>query len=425
MGTALNLTYANAILKYLYSDSVASVVNVKSPFLGSVKKGQFIDTGGLGHVIPCRAGLGGGGSHTIADAQTYAIPGITKSFVVTTISDYVVKYIDGRTMASMMTKRESLVNGLTEMMDEAFGLAKQRMQIEAFGDKSASLAKCTGSSVSTVYVTLDNKYDAYHFHVGMEVESAATATGSTRTGSATIVAINYADGILQTDTNWTSQITNFCTGSNDDFLFAVGDSCNSSTVLGVAGLSAWLPPSASRLAYGGGDSFFGVDRGINDNLYGLYFDGSSYTNVREAIIRAQTEFNSRAGDIDTIILPPHAYRQYLLETEAKETIVRYAQTQRGAVASIGYKGVELIGDKGPIAILCDPYCPKLAAFFLNMDSWSVLSAGGDMPRILNFDNGKLLTVSNADTAELRIGGYYNLACFNPGLNGRMLLKSYS
>lgn len=426
MTTALNTTYADAILKYLYADSVEDAINIKSPFLGQITKGQFKSTGGHGMVLPVRAGLGGGGSHSFTNAQSYAIPGTTKAFTITVKKDYVLKYIDGDALAQMQDDSVTFINGLTEVTTEGFNLARQRMQIEAFGNGSAALGQCTGSSVSTVYVTLNNKYDVHHFHVGMEVEAAGTATGSKRSGTATITGINYSSGILQTDTNWTSQITNFCTGSNDDYLYAVGDSADGGTVQGIAGLSSWLPVSASRLAAGGGDSHFGVDRGVASVLYGGYYDGSSYTSLREALIRAQTEFFSMGQQtLDTIILPPQAYRQLKLETDAKETITRPAVSSKGAVAGIGYAGLHLDGDSGPLAVFNDPYCPATAAFFLDIGTWEVVSAGGMCPRIINFKNGELLTVYNADRAELRIGGYWNLICHNPGLNARMLLKSYS
>ena len=411
-----SLTSVNDILKRLYPDNVSDA-NFKSyPALAMMKKSHFVSTGGQGHVVPIVLSYGAGASHTFSSAQSYTYPATYKGFLVTTTKDYVVRRIEGEALAHAQGDRMALLELISSNTEDAFALANKKMGWQLFRDGNAYIGAVGTSGITTTSLTLSVPTDIHNFEVGMEVVAASTAAGSIRSGSATITGINIGTYTLTTDSNWASQITSI---ADADYLYAIGDAPNGGTAAGLKGFDAWIPSVAAT------DTFFGVARTGLSKLSGLRYDASGYSSVRECLIRGQHYMNTNItnGGIDTCFVHPNVYRQLLLEMDGKENITRQAQSLKGPV-EFGFNGFRLIGDKGPIDIFADINCQPTVAWMLSWGDWKLLSAGGEAPRLIQHGD-KLINVYNEDTAEMRIGHYSQVACFNTSRQGRVTMPAFS
>ena len=99
----------------------------------------------------------------------------------------------------------------------------------------------------------------------------------------------------------------------------------------------------------------------------------------------------------------------------------------GRVDDIGYDTLRLMGDKGPIDIVADPFAPKGHGWCFQTNTLKLRTLGA-CPRVLGKsdmggDGNQYLRQSDADANEIRLVGRGNLSCRAPGWNGRGSLQA--
>ncbi len=90
---------------------------------------------------------------------------------------------------------------------------------------------------------------------------------------------------------------------------------------------------------------------------------------------------------------------------------------------MAFEAIHFHSAYGKIPVLADRSCQAQTAWCLTLDTWKLISLG-PVPEILKYeDRLEMLRVYNADQAECRVGGYYNLTNNAPGWNGAITLST--
>lgn len=407
---SLDLPAADAVLKQLYDyGRISDLCYQDNVFLGIVPK--YEKFGGRNRVIPIRYGRPQGRSATFATAQSNATATKYTDFLITVGENFGVATIDGKTAEATRNDKHAFIDAITSEIDGIMREVSRDMNRNLHRTHTGAIGQV--SAVSTTYVTLTNAADAHNFEVNMEL--IATADLSTaRTGSATVTAVarNAATNHLTTDSNWTSQITDFAA---DDYLVQEGDLGSK-----MYGLQSWLPSTAPS----SGDSYFGVDRSVDDRLYGVYKDLSSASSREDALLELQSYVATMGGKPDICLMNNVDLRKLIQDLGSK---VQYdntlmAQTGKGKSASIGFEAVVIQGDVGRIRCVADRDTPVGTAAMLELSSWELNSIGSS-PHILNLDGLRIQRQSTSNGYEVRVGAYPQLACDAPGHNGRCALPT--
>lgn len=405
---ALDLTSFDFALKEYYTDDKIHEETYKDNVLFEMlpKDEKF-----YGDVLPVPLIYANpqGRSATFATAQTRAATSSTQGvkFNMTRVRDYGVVIIDNETMkASMNDKgawleaRTVEVNGMLRQMGRSAATALYR-------GTSGTIARAA-SGFATATITLLNINDITNFEVGMQVGASATdGGGAVRVGTAIISAIDRDLGTLTTASGggvWNVAIAAFVA---NDFIFVQGDYDAK-----PAGIAAWIPTTAPTAT-----PFFGVNRSTDVlRLGGVRFVGTGLP-YEEAVIEIISRIEREGGNPDYGFFNPFDWRQLEKSLGSK---VQYVNPNAGGSANVGFKGITVSGNKGPVTLLADRNCPQGLAYFLQMDTWKCRSLG-KMPTIFDTDGISMLRVSNADQVEVRGTAYYNLSCSAPGYNGVLTL----
>jgi len=92
------------------------------------------------------------------------------------------------------------------------------------------------------------------------------------------------------------------------------------------------------------------------------------------------------------------------------------QTAKDPSGVVGFEGIKVHGQKGPITVIPDQNCPVTRCYMLQLDTWKLCSLGA-APKLLKSDGMEFLRVSSEDSVEVRVGAYLQLGCHAPGWNG--------
>ncbi len=402
----LDTTALAAVLKQKYSEkAVAKLCYKNNPFYAMIAKNTKF--GGKNKQIAVRNATPQGRSHTFSTAQTNATASVYSGFTITRNSDYCVATISGEAIDAAKGDENTLVEGLREEINGAIFTAMRNIGIEMFRNGGAARGRVsTGSTVSATSITLATPADITNFEVGMKVRVASTdgTSGSLRTGTTTILAVDRDLGTLTTsEAAWNTTITALATS---DYLFQEGDFGS-----GLKGLAAWLPATAP-----GATTFFGLDRSTDvTRLGGIRYNGSGGP-IEETLVEAAARAAREGAMSDVCFMNPLDYSNLVKALGAK---VEYDRVNTD-IPDIGFKAAMVQGPMGPIKVLSDLNCPKGSAFLLQMDTWSLETLGA-APRILDADGQTILRSATSDAYELRVGYYGQVACYAPGWNVNITL----
>ena len=401
---------ASFITKYLYPDGVSDLSVEENPLLSIIKKGRFVDNGlGLGYVIPVVYDAGPGESKTIATAITNAGAAQGGAFTVTHVGDWVVHELNGDVAAALAGGSKTALMQLKAWHELNFRQANARISKELFGNGSCQrgcLATTAGST--TLTLTLATKSDALLWNVGDIMTSLASAAlyGTKDTGKGTITVIDESAGIITATTgdSWAPVA--------GDYFFKEGDiGAAWATRKGISGLRAWLCGDAIA-TYG---TLFGVARAAaKSRTCGWYIDCSGLGSAKSCLLRFLQFLGSRGQHPDTVLCHPNFKAQLEEELEGQVSIQRIpAQRLGGEAIGFGFDAMFVNGVK----VLADYSCAKTEIFGLKLNTWSLRSVNGDVPRIMNYTGADFMQAATADTFQVRYGYYANLACDRPDQNG--------
>lgn len=408
------------ILKELYvGQKVTDMTYKDNPFLAMIKKeekfpGKYIP-------LPVKYGNSQGASGTFANAYSNQSSNLVAEFLVTKVADFSIATIDGQLYASASDDLGAFVNGLEFLIDGAWDEAVTRLASALFRNGAGTIAQistCANISGSSYLVTLTNPDDNVQFDVNQTLVAVqyVDGSGTAPTDTALITAVNRNAGTL-TVTSSTNIASNWPTTY---FLATQGDLPNATnnnfqpsgstltnSLLKISGLAAWIPVGGPPVS----DSFFGVNRNLdNTRLAGISFDGTALS-IEEAILKGSAKMFLQGAKPDIGVCSAATYNALVTSLGSK---LVYIDQKVGA---IGFRGVEINGAAGVIHVFPDRSCPDGLVYLLELDTWTLRSAGGAPHILSNVDGIEILRVPQSDSYELRVGAYMQFYTNKPGRNG--------
>lgn len=431
-----NATDNIATLKELYSDDswvMKDLVFDKNPFLAILGKDETeMGMGGKSFPIPVMYDTGAGRSAALGTAQTYQTAPQTVEFQCTRVSNYSVATLTNDFLRASASNIGAFMPAAELNVKSAFRNISNDLAHDLYGDGSGTRGTygLGNGSISTGVITLDNLGMVYQFAVGMALVSfsvsGATPTQSTSaalgyviavdTGLGTVTVSATQGGAAGTPTSWSATFPYLAQAGDVNF---ISNGLNSSNMLKIAGLGAWVPASAPS----GSDSHFGVNRSTSPTkLAGLRFQGGASESIQDALIDAVNQLaaqSSEAGDPDYILMNPVSYQTLVKQLTSQANYVSIKHDE----IDISFKALVLPTANGEIAILQDRNCPAQTAFVITLKTWKLRSLG-KVPQFLTFPGfyDQLgFPVPGSDAVELRVGYYAQLTCNAPGANATVPL----
>lgn len=409
----LDLASFDAALKQHYTaDRVENLTYENNPLYALMTKMETF--GGRNLPIVVQYGNPQGRSGTFAQAQKRGkvTNGKYDDFVITRVKNYGITTIDNETMEASEKDADAFLQARTSEIDGTIRELTNSIAVQQYGSGSGS--RGIVGSISTTFITLLNIASVVNFEIGMELVGAvAEKTGAIRAvGSSTngiiITNIDRTLGKLGFGYNVTDATNGIPTLAANDYLFVRGDrqETGSGALLALSGLEAWLPSVAPTA----GDNFFGVDRSVDvTRLAGLRADLSAYP-IEEALIEGAALVNLEGGNIDHYFT---TYAKWVALEKSLGAKVQYVDLRVNA--QIGFRGIEIMGQKGPIKVIPDRNCTAGKAYGLTMNTWKLYSLGKAV-RVIETDGNTMLRQGDADGVEIRHGGYSQMGCRAPGYN---------
>jgi len=424
---ALNMDSFNAALKEHYHGlRIKDLVYKNNPLLALMPKYERF--GGKYMPVPLKYGNPQGRSAAFDKAQgnTSATTSLD-AFQISHVRDYCIARIDALTIDAARGDADAFVRAATIEIDSAISSLSNTIAFDIYRNGSGARGRLSADPGSGQTFTLATTADVVNFEVGMSLVFADPFTDSD-----TIVkpnALRSATPVVISGINRDTGVVTF-TGSiaagvdSGDFVFVEGDYTAQGDTLKLDGLEAWVPQPLIDLS----TSFNNVTRNADaTRLGGQRFDGSSST-VRESILDAAARVAREGGSPDHCFMSFENYvaleKELMPSNAASNTAVTafsYDVKTGATTGTYGFTGLQVQGPAGPIKVVADKNCQSDLAWLLQMDTWTLNSAGS-APKILDHDGNRLLRVSDNDQIEIRIGFYGNVSCSAPGWNCRIALS---
>lgn len=408
MSGELDLTSFDPMLKEHYAPGVvANLAYQKNTILGLAGKKLKKPGGGREWVQPVQFGLPGGGS---SDFPTAMAASNNQSeygdFAIKRAKHYRLGRVDNETI-------EATADGDMDAFEPAFDEFDKVIMAEAnylnfrfFRSKGGNIGKMTNATFATAVLTLDDPAGAWGCRKGDVINLASTdgTSGAIRTGSLTIASIQRIAGTLTMTGNISAGIA---AAAQNDYVFLAGDFGGA-----MAGLIDWLPDAAPSST-----PFFGLDRSQEpEMLGGLRIDGTDNRPTHEVMIDMVTQADNFGADPDVLFANPLALGTMSKQLEGKWVIMQASTAGGAKMADIGYRGWQVTLQGHEVTIFLDRTCQKARLWMLQMDTWTLFSAG-PAPNFLQKRAGSIIRVSeNYDAYEARVGEYSNIGCKAPGWN---------
>ena len=340
------------------------------------------------------------GSHTFANAQTVSGQVTNVGFDITIARDYNVIRIATEAIRASRNDMGSLMRGVKQQADGALYTQKKTLGIDLFRSGTGSRGRIS-SGADTATLTLTDANDAFNFEVGdVLVSNSVDSSAGISANSVAITGIDYDAGTLTATAAWHADF------DTSDYLFRLGDASAS-----MSGFAAWNPASAPSAT-----PFFGLDRTTSTKLSGVRYD---YTvagdgTMERYLINLITRACRLGGDPRLIVVSPIRWGNFENELGDKARYDRMeGQHTDGSTASIGFDVISLMGPKGKVKVLADPYCPHNTVRGLDLKHWC-FSTLGPMGWLDDDGKGQWLRQGDADAMEARLGWYGNLYSDFPG-----------
>lgn len=404
------LTTADAVLRQHYAAgpllNMAAQQNTTYGILTKKNKRSTTSGGGRSWTQPIRISYPGGGSSDFATAMaaTNNASGFGV-FTVTRKSHYRLAKMQTELLEATETGAEDAFEDMIDELDRGIEAEANYLNFRLFRNSGGAAGQMTNSSFNTTVCQLKDPSDTWAYVKGDVVNLAATdgTTGALKSGSLTVASVQRSAGTLTFTANISTGVS---AAAQNDYLFLAGD-----FGAALSGFSDWVPDSAP-----GATTFYGQDRSVEpEMLGGLRVDAStSGSPTHEVLIDMMAKADQFGANLDVIVMHPLATADLTKQLEGKWVIMK-AQDYDGE-AEIGYKGWNVSLNGKDVTIVTDRVCPQKRVYGLQLDTWTLFSAG-TAPMFLQKRTGSILKVSeNADAIEARIGEYVNLSNKGPGWN---------
>lgn len=405
----MDLQQFDAALKQYYTkDRIINQVYADNPLFALMPKMESFSGRNLPVVTIWGDPQGRSASFARAQIRGAATSSKLDDFLLTRVKDYSIATVDGETMEASKDDMGAFLDASTVEIDGALNELTRSHAIDqyksGYGDRGQIAA---GSAVNSTTLQLGNVADITNFEVGMELDSYAGITGTSKaygsSGNGLIVTgVNRSTGVLTFGFNVNDATNGIPTIAAGDYLAVRGDH-NGSTLVKLAGLEAWLPATAPS-----NTAFFGVDRSQDPTrLAGQRLNGAGAP-IEEVLTQGASMVAREGGKLT------HYFMNYDKYTELQNSLgskVQYIDLRVNA--EIAFRGIQVNGPKGPINVVPDQNCPANRIFGLNMPTWKLYSLNGAV-RILEHDGLMLLRQPSSDGVEVRCGSYAQMGCRAPG-----------
>jgi len=402
--------YENA-LKTLYLNDVTiqDLVNDDNPLLAMLSKA----TNFVGDTLPQPVidSYNQGNSSVFSNALANQNGGSIKKFSLTRFPIYGLATIDRQTMLASKDGKGAFLPAAEFAIDGAFvGLANQMSQA-LYGSGTGVIGQI--STITSGVIVLANVDSAVNFEVGMTVD--ATTTNDSNSLANKIAALGYVVAIDRSAGTLTVSATaGGSPGTPSGWAASQYLAQDGNLNAQPPGLAGWLPYVAPT----SGDNFFGVDRSSDvDRLAGVRYDGSSET-VEEAVLSASSKLSKLSkAKPDSLFVSPSIYNQLEKSLQGRAIYIEHKE------GNIGFSGIKVMGVKGPITVFQDRSNTTSYGYLLTMKHWKLRSLMA-CPHIVQDDiTGNILRVADQDAFQVRLAGYWVLACEAPGANAVILFQS--
>lgn len=400
-----NTTNQLPLLKRLWGSKVADPMYKASRFASMI--GSDTNFGSEGRYVNVTVGPTAGGSSNFADALASQDATREVRFFVQHRKEYQVFSLQGDIIARLRGNANGLVEAVKQQADKARYQFSRAIARKFWANGGGALGQiATTTTLTTNTLSLRTRTDVVGFEIGMQLEFASddgsAVSPAGRRGipdRLTVTAINRDTGVLTM-----SGLLNTVTGiTTSDFIFRRGD-----YALAMTGMRGWNPITAP--VPGGGDSFFGFDRGSSDvtRLTGVRVVGAGKPK-EESLIDGTAEAQINGITVTEVFVNPLDYRDLLKEMGSKREIQIEAKN-----ANMGFTGLSVIGANGEMKVISEVDVPRGTGWGVDTGQITLRTAG-DCPMMLNEDGvGKLLRAFDDDAYQGRIGAYGNLFQDNPG-----------
>jgi hypothetical protein len=413
---AQEIGYANyqVALKVLYLNDVTiqDLVNDDNPLLAMLAK----DTNFVADTLPQPVinSYNQGNSSVFGNALQNQNSGSIKKFVFTRFPIYGLATIDRQTMLASKGDKGAFLPAAEFAIDGAFtGLANQMSQA-LYGNGTGVIAQANGTIAAGI-VNLVSLDSAVNFEVGMILDATTTNNSASLSnqvaGIANILVVDRNFGILTiavATVSGTGVVYGTVAGTPAAWtasgLYLAQDGNLSAQPPGLAGWLPFVQPIT-------GDNFYGVDRSVDpDRLAGTRYDGTS-ENVEEAVLSASAKLSKLSkAKPDALFVSPTVYNQFEKSLQGRAIYVEHKE------GNIGFTGIKVMAVKGPVTVFQDRSNTTNFGYLLTMKHWKIRSLMA-CPHIVQDDiTGNILRVSDADAFQVRLAGYWMLACEAPSAN---------
>jgi len=396
--------------KRIYPTGIENLVVDEDPLLGMISKETNFR--GSGKELAWRVNTGGGASASFTVANTQASQSTINKPYVTRGKLYVVGEIDHESMEASEGSEGAIVSMLKELTENKMYDLKKRASSVLWGMPSTGAGSgaigqiSAASNTGTATITLSDPTQIINFHAGQRLQSFTTVAGGLLAAGAvaTPTYVNEDTGALTLAGNWTASITGIAIG---DYLVPEGDF---NTV--PKSVYAWNPVTLPTV--GGGDSFFGIDRGGSIAMAGCRYAATTGS-IDEILKAAMAKHSRQGGKHDTLFLNPEDWANLEMQSNQWQRINQNAVDSSGKkIASIGYNALVLNGERGAVNVFASPYCPRYYPLLCKLDSYKIWSLNSPF-RLLTAGapSDGMMRESTTDTSKLRFGGYWQLICKRP------------
>lgn len=406
--TATN-ALSTAILKRRYAGGRVPRANFTDfPAVATVQKKE--DFVGDDYVLPLITENPQGVGTSIQAAQGSAAQSTFNRFLLTRVEYFGVARIKGQALRTATTKGDGALVDLWK--NETDGITQsvlKMLEIFFFGTGNGVLGTIS-TGVTGTAVTLTVAEDINNFDLGMKVKlvSDTTLSPTTRSGEATITAIDRNAGTLTIAANWNATITG---ATNGDSLVRSGDQAIAGTAYVPAGLRQWLVGGTTP------GSWKSLQRNTDPVRLGSQTFDATGLPMENAVIDLESLITIQGKNSKKVLwCNPRDVRQMKKSLGGKVTYPR--EKVGSTVAGVSFDAIQFEGDYSTISLMTSPFCPRNNAFLKDMSTFALYSAG-PAPQPLDFDKSDFLRVATDDAYELRIGLYGDYGEQAPVMSDRM------
>jgi hypothetical protein len=390
-----------ALLKDIYPKGLPLDLTYQDyPFLALIPRDESFY--GDSMKLPVKYGNNPGRSASFGAAQSNSNYTKNVAFFLERASDYAVAKLTNEEMEAAEVDQGAFVRTLQHEIEGATKAAVTSEAISLAEDGEGTLAQIgAGVNIATAALQLRDPELVVRFEVGQKIQFATAKVGGTLRDSGatlTINAVNRNTGLLTMSAN-----LNTISGiSVNDWLVMEGD-----FQAKPKGFSAWVPETDP-----GATPFFGVDRTADVVRLGGIRDDFSNLPIEEALVKSMKRVHREGSSADYAFLNFEKFAELENSLGSK---VQYVDVMAKDVG-VGFRGIKVNSGKLPVTVLADLTVPSDRLWVVQQNTWKLASLKKSI-RVLDQDGNKMLRVSNADSMEIRIGGYKQFGCMAPGYNG--------